>query len=97
MSRVGNLSNKYGRWMSSHAHELHDRLPKPCCRWSWSDVELEQSELLRLRDAGLIEQVGPQTWRTRTEAIDAVADYGRFERKDVGVMVGQVVINIENQ
>jgi len=93
---IGTLDNKYGRWMSAHAHELVDRLPRPECRWRWSDVDLTESELKTLRRAGLIEQVEEGHWRTTRRCIQAVADYGRFECADVGIHVGQLVLGGES-
>lgn len=89
---VGSLPRGQAEWVSAHAHELADGLPRPCYRWRWSCVDLPQGHLQRLRDYGLIEQTDSGRWRTTERCRRAVADYGAVPVDEVGVDRGQVVL-----
>jgi len=86
--RVGPIDDqKYARWMTAHAHELKDCIPRPPCTWSWSDTELSLSHLRYLKNSNLILRVGNQ-WETSEKCIEAIAAYGRVDNEDdIGVLV----------
>ena len=86
---VGDLDPRAARWMSSNAHLLVDAIPRPGTTWSWSDTDLSNGQLCKLRDMGLIEHVGWKQWVTTERCIRAIADYGCFDVDDVGTTVGQ--------
>lgn len=90
---VGDLNRRQAMWMQAHAHHLAERVPSRNCRWRWSDVELTHGELAKLRDAGLIEQVERDWWRTTDRCIQAICDYGRLERDAVGCRAGQLLLD----
>lgn len=84
--RVGSLDRGDAEWMSCHAHELVDALPRSGATWRWGDVDLDTSTLRSMMHRGLIVQVdrNEQTWRTPRNTIRAIADYGGYDMDDVG-------------
>lgn len=73
--------------MAAHAHELKDVIPLPDHTWKWSDTDLTRSQFSHLRRSGLIKQMGEQEWRTTEKCIQAIADYGRIPRDEIGTHV----------
>ncbi|WP_143114447.1 hypothetical protein [Halopenitus persicus] len=84
---VGDLGRKSARWMTANAHELKDVIPFPDHTWKWSNTDLTRSQFSYLRRQNLIEQVGEQEWRTTEKCIQAIADYGRIPRDEIGTYV----------
>ena len=84
---VGNLGRDSARWMTANAHELKDVIPLPDHTWAWSDTDLTRSQFSYLRRYGLIKQVDEQEWRTTEKCIQAIEDYGRIPRDEIGTYV----------
>lgn len=73
--------------MSTHAHDLTDVIPLPDHTWAWSDTDLTRSQFSYLRRHGLIKQIDEQEWRTTEKCIQAIEDYGRIPRDEIGTYV----------
>lgn len=84
---VGDLGIGNGRWMTANAHKLKDVIPLPDHTWSWSETELTRSQLSELRNRNLIVKEGEQEWRTTEKCIQAISDYGRVQRDEIGTYV----------
>lgn len=84
---VGDLGIGDARWMTANAHELKNVIPLPDHTWSWSETELTRSQFSELRRRNLIKKEGKQEWRTTEMCIQAIADYGRIPRAEIGTYV----------
>lgn len=84
---VGDLGIGDGRWMTANAHKLKDVIPLPDHTWSWSETELTRSQFSELRRRNLIVHEGEQEWRTTEKCIQAIEDYGRIPRDEIGTYV----------
>ena len=71
------------RWFTRVASRIAGDVPPTDATWRWSEVELERSELTKLRRAGLIVQTSDGEWQTTRKLIREVANYARVDEDDV--------------
>lgn len=87
-------------WLSRHASELVESLPRPDESWCFGDTDLSFSVFMQLKTRGLIERACDSEdgkWVTPWSTLRHVSDYGRCDTEDVGIVVTTDCNNVANQ
>lgn len=82
-------------WMTAHASQLAETVPKARYRWTWPETEVDAGHLQKLRDWGLIKPTHNGHWHSTRRLMQAIADYGNIPQAEVGVKTGQLPLGVE--
>lgn len=92
------LSRSNAMWLSAHAADLADCIPRPGATWRWGDVDTPHRQLCQLAERNLIEKAERTEdhrwrWRTPPSTIVALAQYADAAASDIGVDVTEESVN----